>query len=49
RLKPLKQKYGSKICLIGNISATYVLTYGSIASTPELIRNGIDSVTSPSE
>ena len=35
RLKPLKEKYGSKISLIGNISATYVLTYGSVESTIE--------------
>ncbi|MHA2287433.1 MAG: uroporphyrinogen decarboxylase family protein [Promethearchaeota archaeon] len=29
RLGPLKKEFGANICLIGNISATYALTYGS--------------------
>jgi len=33
RLEPLKMKYGSEICLIGNISATHVLTFGSVETT----------------
>jgi len=41
RLKPLKQKYGSEICLIGNISATYVLTYGSIETTIEATKQAL--------
>lgn len=33
RLKTLKEKYGDKITLIGNISATYTLSLGSIEDT----------------
>ena len=41
RLKPLKEKYGSKISLIGNISATYVLTYGSVETTIEATKQAL--------
>ena len=41
RLKPLKEQYGSKISLIGNISATYVLTYGSVDSTIEATKQAL--------
>ena len=41
RLKPLKQKYGSEICLIGNISATYVLTYGSLEATIDATKQAL--------
>ncbi|MHA1489998.1 MAG: uroporphyrinogen decarboxylase family protein [Promethearchaeota archaeon] len=43
RLKPLKEEFGDKITLIGNISATYVLTYGTreetINATIQAIKN----------
>ena len=41
RLKPLKEKFSSKISLIGNISATYVLTYGSVESTIETTKQAL--------
>jgi uroporphyrinogen decarboxylase len=41
RLKPLKEEYGADICLIGNISATYVLTYGSKETTIEATKQAL--------
>jgi len=41
RLKPLKEEFGADICLIGNISATYVLTYGSIEATIEATKQAL--------
>jgi hypothetical protein len=33
RLKPLKERFGDKITLIGNVPATFTLTYGSVEDT----------------
>ncbi|MHA2391807.1 MAG: uroporphyrinogen decarboxylase family protein [Promethearchaeota archaeon] len=41
RLKPLKEKFGSEISLIGNISATYVLTFGTVEDTIESTKQAI--------
>ncbi len=41
RLKPLKKGYGSEICLIGNISATYDLTYGTVETTVKATKKAI--------
>ena len=41
RLKPLKKEFGANLCLIGNISATNVLTYGSIETTVEATKQAI--------
>lgn len=35
RLKPLKEKYGDKITLIGNVPATFILTFGTKEETIE--------------
>ena len=45
--EPFKEEYGADICLIGNISATYVLTYGSIETTIEATKEALqDAATS---
>ena len=41
RLKKLKEDFGKDICLIGNISATYVLTYGTVEETVEATKQAI--------
>ena len=41
RLKPLKEEFGKDICLIGNISATYILTFGSVESTIDATKQAI--------
>jgi len=41
RLKPLKKEFGADICLIGNISATHVLTYGSVETTVEATKQAL--------
>jgi hypothetical protein len=41
RLKPIKEKFGSEIALIGNISATYTLTFGTVESTIEATKQAI--------
>jgi len=41
RLKPLKEEFGADVCLIGNISATYVLTYGSIETTVKATKQAL--------
>lgn len=41
RLKTLKEEFGANICLIGNISATYVLTYGSKETTIEVTKQAL--------
>ncbi len=41
RLKPLKEEFGDKITLIGNISATYILTYGTTEDTINATKQAI--------
>lgn len=45
RLKPLKESYGQEICLIGNISATYELTYGTVETTVKATKKAIDDAS----
>lgn len=42
RLKPLKEQFGDKITLIGNVPATFVLTYGTVKETIEMTKQCID-------
>jgi len=37
-LKLMKEKYGDKICLIGNVAASDVLSYGSVADTVRMTK-----------
>jgi len=38
RLKPLKERFGDKITLIGNVPATFTLTYGSVEDTIKITK-----------
>ncbi|MBD3351394.1 MAG: hypothetical protein GF364_07900 [Candidatus Lokiarchaeota archaeon] len=42
RLKPLKEEFGDKITLIGNVPATFSLTFGSVEETIKMTKECID-------
>jgi len=41
RLKPLKEQFGTKICFIGNVPSSDVLTFGSIDDTIKMTKQQI--------